>query len=125
MTFDIIGELTFGHSFDCLESGKLHPWVALLPSAARTMTYLLALKHAPSLVFTAILAAIMPFLKARNKHAEFTNERIKIRLSDESDRRDFITPILKYVRTRLQKPVGLKLVRRFLSIFPEPMTRRA
>ncbi len=102
MTFDIIGELTFGHSFDCLEKAELHPWVALLPSAARTMTYLLALKHAPNLVFKTVLAAIMPFLNARNKHAEFTNEKIKIRLSDDTDRRDFITPILKYVRTRSQ-----------------------
>ena len=97
MTFDIIGELTFGHSFDCLENGKLHPWVALLPGAARTMTCLLAIKHAPSLVFKIILAAIMPFLNARNKHAEFTNEKIKMRLSDDRDRKDFITPILKYV----------------------------
>ncbi len=102
MTFDIIGELTFGHSFNCLKNGELHPWVALLPSAARTMTYLLALKHAPNLVFKTVLATIMPFLKARNKHAEFTNEKIKIRLSDGTDRRDFITPILKYVRTRSQ-----------------------
>lgn len=64
------------------------------------MTRLLALKHAPNLVFRAILAAIMPFMSARNKHAEFTNEKIKVRLSDDSDRRDFITPIMKCVRTR-------------------------
>ncbi|ERF75985.1 hypothetical protein EPUS_01351 [Endocarpon pusillum Z07020] len=95
MTFDIIGDLTFGHSFDCLESGELHPWVALLPGAARTMTYLLALKHAPEFIFKAVLAMIMPSLAARREHAEFTNEKIKIRLSDEADRRDFITPILK------------------------------
>ena len=100
MTFDIIGELTFGQSFDCLENGELHPWVALLPGAARTMTCLLALKHAPSFIFKIVLAAIMPFLNARNEHAEFTNEKIKIRLSDDRVRRDFINPILKYMRTR-------------------------
>lgn len=99
MTFDIIGELAFGQSFDCLVNGKLHPWVALLPNAARTMTYLLAFKHAPNIIFKTVLAAIMPFLNARNKHAEFTNEKIKIRLSDDRDKRDFITPILKYVTT--------------------------
>lgn len=109
MTFDIIGELTFGRSFDCLKSGELHPWVALLPGAARTMTRLLALKHAPNLVFRLILAAIMPFMSARNRHAEFTNEKIKIRLSDDTDRRDFITPIMKYVRSRLSKLHKVKI----------------
>lgn len=99
MTFDIIGSLTFGRSFDCLETGELHPWVALLPGAARTMTYLLALKHAPDLVFKALVILIMPFLSTRREHQEFTNEKIKIRLSDNTERRDFITPILKYVIT--------------------------
>ena len=99
MTFDIIGDLTFGRSFDCLESGELHPWVALLPGAARTMTYLLALKHAPEYVFKIVMAMVMPLLGARREHAEFTNEKIKMRLSDKTERRDFITPILKYVKT--------------------------
>jgi aspirochlorine biosynthesis cytochrome P450 monooxygenase len=95
MTFDIIGDLTFGHSFGCLESESLHPFVALLPPAARTMTYLLALKHAPVIIYRAVVAAAMPFLNARREHAEFTNKRIKVRLATVSDRRDFITPILK------------------------------
>jgi cytochrome P450 len=34
-TFDIIGELTFGESFDCLEQNEMHPWVALIFSAMR------------------------------------------------------------------------------------------
>lgn len=95
MTFDIIGDLTFGRPFDCLENGKLHPWVELLPGAARTMTYLLALKHAPSPVFKAVVAAITPFLAARSKHAAFTNEKISLRLAEKTERSDFITPILK------------------------------
>ena len=28
-TFDIIGDLTFGESFECLEKERLHPWVGL------------------------------------------------------------------------------------------------
>jgi len=95
MTFDIIGDLTFGRSFGCLEKGELHPWVALLPGAARNMTLLLALKHAPKLLFRVTVAIILPFMGARREHAEFTNDKIKIRLSDPRDRSDFITPILK------------------------------
>ncbi|KAL9122683.1 MAG: hypothetical protein Q9187_000769 [Circinaria calcarea] len=95
MTFDIIGELTFGRSFSCLESGELHPWIGLLPGAARTMTYLLALKHAPGFVFNLIVAIVMPFLNTRREHQMFTNEKIKVRLSDQTERRDFITPIIK------------------------------
>ena len=95
MTFDIIGDLTFGRPFDCLKTGKLHPWVELLPGAARTMTYLLALKHAPSPVFKIVVAAISPFLGARSKHAAFTNEKISLRLAEKTERSDFITPILK------------------------------
>jgi cytochrome P450 len=29
-TFDIIGELTFGESFNCLQQNEMHPWVALI-----------------------------------------------------------------------------------------------
>ena len=27
MSFDVIGDLTFGQSFDCLETQTYHPWV--------------------------------------------------------------------------------------------------
>lgn len=29
-TFDIIGELMYGESFDCLNKSEMHPWVALI-----------------------------------------------------------------------------------------------
>ncbi|KAF5875949.1 putative toxin biosynthesis cytochrome p450 protein [Botrytis fragariae] len=94
-TFDIIGDLTFGHSFDCLESGEEHPWISLLPGAARTMTYLLAFKHFPTIVYDTGLILIKPFLSQRRQHAEFTIDQVNIRLTQETDRKDFITPILK------------------------------
>jgi hypothetical protein len=34
-TFDIIGALTFGESFGCLEQSEFHPWVALIFASVR------------------------------------------------------------------------------------------
>ena len=117
MTFDIIGDLTFGRSFGCLESGKLHPWIALLPGAARTMTFLLALKHAPYLVYKTVVAIVMPFLSVRREHQEFTNDKIRDRLSDEIERSDFITPILKCVMLLLKPPTTANVFKRFAEYF--------
>lgn len=34
-TFDVIGELTLGESFGCLENAKHHPWVSMIFSALK------------------------------------------------------------------------------------------
>lgn len=38
-TFDIIGELALGESFDCLKDSKFHPWVETLNNFLKGMVY--------------------------------------------------------------------------------------
>jgi cytochrome P450 len=44
VAFDIIGDLTFGEPFGCLEESKMHPWIRFI--FANLSTYLSTLKHA-------------------------------------------------------------------------------
>jgi len=49
VTFDIIGDLTLGESFGCLEESALHPWVSILFGYLKISAYLGAVTNFPSL----------------------------------------------------------------------------
>ncbi len=42
-TFDVVGDLVFGHSFGCLERSDYHPWIAFIFQSVRTGAALVAL----------------------------------------------------------------------------------
>lgn len=46
-TFDFIGDLAFGESFGCLDSGGYHPWVAVIFEGFRLSAYVLVTKYYP------------------------------------------------------------------------------
>ncbi|RYP45645.1 hypothetical protein DL768_008034 [Monosporascus sp. mg162] len=46
MTFDVVGDLVFGHSFGCLESVKYHPWISFILRSVRTGAFIVALSYA-------------------------------------------------------------------------------
>ncbi|KAL7943651.1 cytochrome P450 [Trichoderma barbatum] len=91
-TFDIIGDLSFGESFGCLQSSTYDPWVQLIFSSVKNMVYMSALKH-----LKIIPKCFMRFLMPKGlstKYAENQNlsaMKVKKRLETGSNRPDFIT----------------------------------
>ncbi|TVY48007.1 Versicolorin B desaturase [Lachnellula occidentalis] len=54
--FDLIGDLGFGESFDCLQSNKLHPWVSLIFNSLRAATLNASLRYYPRVHWLASFA---------------------------------------------------------------------
>ncbi|KAH7343128.1 cytochrome P450 [Pyrenochaeta sp. MPI-SDFR-AT-0127] len=44
-TFDAIGDLAFGESFDCLTTSALHPWVKIIFDSTKAIPYVQALNY--------------------------------------------------------------------------------
>ncbi|KAK7743643.1 hypothetical protein SLS62_010546 [Diatrype stigma] len=44
-TFDIVGELVFGHPFGCLERSDYHPWIAFIFGSVRAGAWTVALSY--------------------------------------------------------------------------------
>ncbi|KAL1890958.1 hypothetical protein Sste5346_007955 [Sporothrix stenoceras] len=100
MTFDVIGDLSFGESFGCLERGDFHFWIHLIFDAVKAGAIEQASRRfaAPgSWLQRRIQKACQGGLsKQRADHLSFSREKVMRRLQDtKSDRRDFIYYILK------------------------------
>ena len=95
MSFDIIGDLTFGQSFDCLEKETYHPWVEMIFGNLKGLSLLSACNRFP------ILRHLLPFFIPQsikvmiNDHWTATTENVSRRIELGTERPDFISPILK------------------------------
>ena len=95
-TFDIIGDLTFGEVFGCLEKGDYHPWVKLMEESVHVVTILSAATQFPW--FDWILKTLISrwILQAIHEHHALTHEKVSRRLAKENPRGDFLTQIMKH-----------------------------
>ncbi|MCJ1260956.1 hypothetical protein MMC22_000820 [Lobaria immixta] len=96
VTFDIIGDLCFGESFDCLRSAAYHPWISILfyyfkSSALVTSTLLL-----PGM--STILPWAMPkkAIQRRIDHFNTTKAKVHQRLEAGQNKPDFMTYVLRH-----------------------------
>ncbi|KAF3018527.1 hypothetical protein E8E14_011795 [Neopestalotiopsis sp. 37M] len=65
MTFDFIGFLSFGESFDCLTSSRIHKWISIFFSLAKLMAFNQAFARLPRfLQLPAKIWAIPPSVKS-------------------------------------------------------------
>ena len=98
-TFDIVGDLALGESFHCLEESKYHGWVSLLFIQFKAAALLISLRL---LGLGKPLKLLLPqsVLEGRRNHARLAIERVHRRLdrgaSNDSQRNDFMTYILRY-----------------------------
>ena len=94
-TIDVIGDLGFGDSFNCLRDSQYHDWVRTLHFFLKGMAFAAATRFYPSIEY--VFFALLPrrIIQMQKRHTEFAKERIIRRLNMEVDRPDFITPIMK------------------------------
>ena len=93
--FDIIGDLAFGESFDCLRDGVLHPWVALIFNFLKGMTLAASARYYPWLSFL-LTRFLVPkrILKMADNHFKLAESKIHHCVNLEKQRADFMTPVL-------------------------------
>ena len=96
MSFDVIGDLSFGRSFDCLKTQTYHPWVEMIFGNLKGICLMGACNR-----FT-ILRCVLPFLipkriiRMMKEHWEATTANVESRLKLGTDRSDFMSPILTH-----------------------------
>ncbi|KAL8392608.1 hypothetical protein RB595_002705 [Gaeumannomyces hyphopodioides] len=104
-TFDIIGDLTFGEPFNCLEESRFHPWIFFLFSRLKMMMY-------GQIVMTmgylgVLIEALVPrrLKQEADEHVRRTKDKVDRRreraAADDAHRPDFMTHILKNVTDTL------------------------
>ncbi|GAB1317188.1 Isotrichodermin C-15 hydroxylase [Madurella fahalii] len=95
--FDIIGDLTFGESFGCLEESKMHPWINFIFANLKGMMYGQIISTMGT--FGAVLKMLVP-KRIRDQvlqHADFTKERVKRRMERSTSRPDFMAHIIEHI----------------------------
>ena len=96
-TFDIIGDLSLGESFHCLENSRLHDWVSILFTQFKVASIFVSLRFFPGV--ERLLRMLLPksLAKKRGEHSNIANAKIHRRLeSDDPQRNDFMTYVLRY-----------------------------
>ncbi|OQU98602.1 hypothetical protein CLAIMM_04360 [Cladophialophora immunda] len=91
-TFDLIGDLAFGEPFDCLKTSTLHPWVDLLFSGMKGITFIQATRYFP--LFKNFLRLFVPqsFIEKRKRHFQLSKEKMDRRIENKVMREsDFLT----------------------------------
>lgn len=96
LTFDIVGDLAFGTSFNCLQDSGYHPWVATIFQSIKTGPFLRALSVYPSLARQ--IRRVMPkrLVQKRVAHYQMSKDRVTQRLAKSTPRPDFVSYILRY-----------------------------
>lgn len=100
-TFDLIGELAFGESFDCLQGGGYHPWVALICGSVKAVSILGSIKQWPW-IDACWQFLIGPFwVRAMRHFHKLVIEKVDRRLSITAERTDFLHAILNHKDSEL------------------------
>ncbi|KAF2682945.1 benzoate 4-monooxygenase cytochrome P450 [Lentithecium fluviatile CBS 122367] len=96
LTFDISGDLSFGESFDCVKSGKAHPWVEIAQDFGKGLSLIASVNQYPP--FDKLLRYVIPknIRQRQADHRKMSAAKAKKRLAMDTERPDFVTPTKKY-----------------------------
>lgn len=97
-TFDIVGDLSLGESFHCLEESRYHGWVSILFTQFKAAAIFVSMRF---FGLDKPVKTLLPssLLKKRAEHANMANERIHRRLDGvnvDEQRNDFMTYVRRY-----------------------------
>ncbi|MCJ1247172.1 hypothetical protein MMC30_004384 [Trapelia coarctata] len=95
-TFDVICDLSFGQSFDCVRDKTYHPWVAYLLHVLQGVVLLSVSQRFPPL--DRLLRFMVPKknLRMMRDHKKKSADLVDQRIDSEMDRVDFHSYILKH-----------------------------
>ncbi|MCJ1432335.1 hypothetical protein MMC27_001691 [Xylographa pallens] len=117
-TFDVVADLCFGESFHALETGVQDPWVSNIFKGVKIARFLRLARAFPS--FGAALMFIVSFIPAvvegAKTHRMYTLQRTEKRLAMKTDRKDFMSYVLRHndekgmTREEIKKTSGLLII---------------
>ena len=127
-TFDIIGDLTFGESFQCLDESRYHSWVSILSTQFKTGALLVSLRFFGLAGYAKMLLP-KSLLQQRKDHSDMANERIRRRrdqgISGDGQRNDFMTYILRHNDERGMSNLEMEATLRILVLAGSETTATA
>lgn len=102
LSFDLIGDLAFGESYECLEKGRYHPWVAPIFEVTHMSAIMSSLSHYPWLK-TILLRVFRRLIQTKMKNHQ-AHTRVKLEARMALHRPDLIESLLKSVRNDVSLP---------------------
>lgn len=92
-TFDIIGDLTMGSPFHCLERVDYHPWVKAVADAPREIAIPVALR---TLNYNTLINILLKLgLKKRKEHLRYLTEHLGMRIGSGVGRPDLVNGLIE------------------------------
>ncbi|EFQ28426.1 cytochrome P450 [Colletotrichum graminicola M1.001] len=98
-TFDIIGDLSFGEPFGCLDGGTYHPWVALIFQSVKNLSFLTASKRLPWIGPLLNLTIPRNLVTKLAENMTLTREKVRKRLDLGTRRPDFMDAMIRKSET--------------------------
>lgn len=92
-TFDVIGDLAYGQSFQCLENSAYHPLIQMIFGAVKITPYMNLFIYYR---LQGLIKHLVPkhLVKARQQTAQYSYDTMEKRLARTDDRKDFVSYIL-------------------------------
>ncbi|KAI1443096.1 cytochrome P450 [Annulohypoxylon stygium] len=103
-TFDIIGDLGFGDSFDCLQNSRYHPWTKLLFGSVKAATWVASARYYPLVEFLLMKCIPPSLMKTQTDHYNRIAGKVQQRLNFEVQRPDILSYVIKDGKETL--PIG-------------------
>ncbi|KAL8893989.1 MAG: hypothetical protein Q9207_008560 [Kuettlingeria erythrocarpa] len=100
LTFDLTGDLAFGETFGCLETGALHPWIETIFSHFKSATLLASIRFYPSLFGALMYLLPASVLRKQQEHFKIAKDKVQRRLNLEKSRPDFLQCVLEHQNKR-------------------------
>jgi cytochrome P450 len=97
-TFDVIGDLAFGQPFGSLEIGKYHFWITNIFKAIKRSQQDRIANYYPPVQWAMSLrdSLVSKGNEARIQHAQYSAQAASKRMALETDRKDFMSYILRH-----------------------------
>lgn len=98
LTFDILGDLGFGESFDCLENSTCHPWVQTIFNYFKASAFVGTLRMYFTMSVDKMLVRCIPksVKQASQDHYQWAVDKVHRRMNLETQRDDFMSHILRH-----------------------------
>ena len=93
--FDIIGDLAFGESFDCLEKQKYHSWIETIIHHFKAAVLMSACRFYPLLYRLLVWSVPKSSVQKQQQHFLMAKQKVQNRLGIKHDRPDFLSHLTK------------------------------
>lgn len=93
--FDIVGDLTFGESFGCLDRDEYHEWVSAIMHHFKAAIIMTAYKYYPWVHWAMSRRIPKESFIKQAQHFQWAKEKVNKRLNTKKDRPDFLSHLSK------------------------------